>query len=141
MGSISCPETSASNYKLLLHNIPRERRSQVVAMLSSLLLPGLANERLPKLFQRYYVCGPHLIIRRADSHLRITKRGASGNKIVPSCFHLRQEMTESTKTHCLAVNMPQKWKVINHCNYADGCPWNSQLTILLQIEWVLRNPI
>jgi hypothetical protein len=60
MGSISCPETSASNYKSMLHNIPQQRRSQVVAVLSSLLLPGLANDRLPKLCQRYYVCGPHV---------------------------------------------------------------------------------
>jgi hypothetical protein len=141
MGSISCPETSASNYKSMLHNIPQERRSQVVAMLSSLLLPGLANDRLPKLCHRCYVCELHVTDRRADSHLRITKRYASVNKIVPPCFHLRQEMTESTKTHCLAVNMPEKCKVINHSNFADGCPPNSELTAFLQIEWVLRNQI
>jgi hypothetical protein len=141
MGSIKCPEMSASNYTTMLLNITQERRSQVVAMLSSLLLPGLANDRLPKLCQRYYVCAPHVTVRRADNHLRITKREAYGNKLVPPSLHLRQDMTESTKTHCFAVNMPEQCKVINHSNYAEGCPRNLELTALLQIEWILRNPI
>ena len=95
---LSCPETSASNYKSVLHNIAQQRTSQFVAILSSLLLQGLANNCLHKLCQHYYVYGPHVNARRADNHLRITKREATGNKIVPSCFHLRREMTESTQT-------------------------------------------
>jgi hypothetical protein len=81
-------------------------------------------------------------VRRADSHFRITKREASGNKIVPPILLPSQTGNDREyKTDCLAVNMPEKCKVINHSNYADGCPRNSELTVLLQIEWVIRNPI
>jgi hypothetical protein len=98
-------------------------------MLSSLLLRCLANDRLPKLFHRYNVCGPHVTVCGADSHFRITKREASGNKIVPPILLPSQTGNDREyKTHCLAVNMPEKCKVINHSNYADGCPRNSELT-------------
>jgi hypothetical protein len=50
-------------------------------------------------------------------------------------------MTQNRKTDCLAVNMPEKCKVINGSNYADGWPQSTSLTALLQIDWILRNSI